>query len=122
MIDELTPADWAALEYCGPRGVPLSVFLGRVVYPGDPLWEERDTWAAMEWLIQDRSRCSGCGQPRAESQAVEAPDYEVTVTRCKACEARDAKMREFTEDGGSTSGLFFSVAKVVADGNVPVRS
>lgn len=116
-LEPLSPFEWGALAYCAPRGIPLSVFMGRVVYPGDPQWEERDRWAAMEWLVEDRTRCSGCGFPRDECMATESPEYMVEATRCKACEARDASMREFQEGGGSASGMYFTIRKG-ADGDV----
>lgn len=121
MIDPLTPAEKAALNYCAPRGIALSVFLGRVVYPGDPQWEDRDTWAAMQWLVDQNGACSGCGQPRAKSMLPEmdAPDYEVEVTRCWACEAMQTEMKNWQESGASPAGAYFT-AKERSGGDVPV--
>jgi hypothetical protein len=119
-LDDLTVEERLALSYCAPHGVPLSVFLGRVVGLGDPQWHEEDAQAAVLWQIEQNVRCTGCGQPRSECMGPEddAPDYEVTITRCWACEARDAKSREFQEDGASSSGIYMSVAKVVSDGDI----
>lgn len=61
---DLTPTERAALDYCAPRGIPLSVFLGRPVYPGNPQWLERDTQAAMWWQA---NVCTGCGQLLTET-------------------------------------------------------
>jgi hypothetical protein len=94
----------------------LSVFLGRVVGHGDPQWTRRDAQAAVLWEIEQKSHCTGCGQPRDECMGSEtdddAPDYEVTETRCWACQARDVALQKFREEGGSSSGLYLSVVKV----------
>lgn len=58
---DLSDAEQAALNYAAPRGIPLSVFLGRVVYPGDQQWTERDTAAAMWWQADQDRRCKTCG-------------------------------------------------------------
>jgi len=112
-IDDLPSQEQMALAYCAPRGIPLSVFLGRVVWAGHPQWTQRDAQAAVLWEIEQNSRCSGCGRPRSESMVDEkdAPDYKVTVTKCWACEARDAKLKEQQEEGVSSSGLYLSVAR-----------
>ncbi|TKJ24367.1 hypothetical protein [Blastococcus sp. CCUG 61487] len=49
------------MAYCGPRGIPLSVFLGRVVGPGDPAWLRSDRDAAVEWAAHEARRCGSCG-------------------------------------------------------------
>jgi hypothetical protein len=66
-LEDRPPAERAALAYCGPRGVPLSVFLGRVVYPGEPQWLEDDAVAALEWLADEHGRCGGCGHLTSET-------------------------------------------------------
>jgi hypothetical protein len=114
-IEDLSLEERMALAYCAPRGIALSVFLGRVVGHGDQQWTSRDAQAAVLWEIEQKSRCSGCGQPRDECMGPEAdddaPEYEVTGTRCWACQARDAKLQKFREEGASGGGLYLSVAK-----------
>ncbi len=102
--------DRAALAYCAPRGIPLSVFLGRVVYPGDPVWLPDDTLAALDWQEHEATKCPGCGQPRDESMAHEddSPPYEVTLNRCQACKAAAIEVKAF---GGDTAGLYPLVRK-----------
>lgn len=56
-VEPLTDSEKVALGYCAPHGIPLSVFLGRVVYPGDPVWLERDAQAAVWWS----QLCKDCG-------------------------------------------------------------
>jgi hypothetical protein len=104
------PLEQVALAYCAPRGIPLSVFLGRTVYPGDPAWLEDDTLAALDWDAWERAKCPGCGQPRDESMAHEddAPAYEVEVLRCHACSAAAAESRAA---GGDSPGLFPLIRK-----------
>jgi len=113
-LEDMSPEERLALAYCAPRGIPLSVFLGRVVGNGDPQWTPRDAEAAVLWHIEQSARCSGCGRPRNECMVefAEAPEYEVTPIRCWACEARDKMSQEFREKGGSGSGLYMTVAKV----------
>lgn len=40
------------MAYCGPKGIPLSVFLS---------WPEADQEAALAWQAHENRRCSGCG-------------------------------------------------------------
>lgn len=58
-----TPLEQAALRFCAPRGIPLSVFLEqRPVYPGEPVWLEDDMLAALDWQAHQDQTCDGCGQ------------------------------------------------------------
>jgi len=44
------------------------------------------------------------------------PDYEGHGYRCRACEARDVKAREFSEDSNaSTAGMHFVAVRVDDD-------
>lgn len=53
---------WAlAITYAATHGIPLSVFLGRVVEPGEPVWLLEDTQAAMGFEQWSAAICSGCG-------------------------------------------------------------
>lgn len=40
------------MAYCGPRGIPWSVFMS---------WAGEDRDAALWWLIHDRQTCQQCG-------------------------------------------------------------
>lgn len=40
------------MDYCGPRGIPLSEFLS---------WDDDDQDAALLWQAHESRRCSGCG-------------------------------------------------------------
>ena len=90
------------------------MFLGRVVEPGEPLWldEDRDYALALHFL--DAETCSGCGQSRSESTALENEGaYSVEPVRCHACAAMSRQSSKFL-DGASSSaaaGLTFYVHK-----------
>lgn len=126
MPSDLSPADRVALDYCAPKGIPLSIFLGRVQGFGEPLWLEDDTRKAVAWQAEQNARCSGCGQPRSECMSEDAPDYEAEMWRCFACEVRDAKMvevqREAQQGKASNHGAYFVVVKTEepADGDIAV--
>jgi hypothetical protein len=49
------------LDYCGPRGIPHSHFLG-----GPPVWTEADRDKARAWQAKQASTCGGCGFRRDE--------------------------------------------------------
>lgn len=103
-----------ALRYCAPRGIPLSVFRGRVVCPGDPAWLDGDFVAALEWQAYEDGKCPGCGQPASESMADEddSPAYEAEALRCHACKVRSITEREASNDGDPGAGLYSIVRKV----------
>jgi hypothetical protein len=76
------------VDYCAPRGIPLSVFCGRVVYAGDPQWTDDDRQAVYDWLAKQARTCSGCGQNLDESlQKDNAFAYKAAGLRCHACYA-----------------------------------
>jgi predicted Fe-S protein YdhL (DUF1289 family) len=86
--------DLADLDYCNGdgRSVPLSVFRGRVVGPGEPMWLPEDRIAALAWMARERSLCPGCRRPRHETFDIAMDDhYEVTALTCNACAARERK-------------------------------
>jgi hypothetical protein len=102
LADRPLEEQWA-LAYCGPRGIPLSTFFGR--------WTKNDREAALDWLVEQNSRCPGCGQPVNECQAdIEvSPEYVAEVKRCHACEVRRITMAE--SDSGNPSTLYATVRK-----------
>jgi predicted Fe-S protein YdhL (DUF1289 family) len=70
----------------------------------------------VEWQEYQDSLCSGCGQPRHESFAIENDDkYTAEVLRCHACAARERKAynRNASRDSGQPPmfGEFFAVTK-----------
>jgi hypothetical protein len=114
-MDEL-----AVLEFCCTAGIPRSVFLGRVVGVGEPLWSEDDRRAALEWQAYKKALCPGCNRPRSESFAVEMFDhYDVTPLVCHACAARDQRAHnEYRENNGRPlHGRFYAVVPESVNGH-----
>jgi len=115
-----SPSERRIRGYCCERGIPRSVFLGRVVGPGEPEWLAEDTEAALEWIDYVASLCKGCGEPLAECLDPENDGaYEAIPVQCHACAARDAENRDAakarTSDRygeGSFDGLFVGVRKI----------
>jgi len=73
------------MAYCGPRGIPLSAFLG---------WDPADQAAALQWQAYENRRCQSCGYHPEEG------DRHAHVDVCPGCVARahvdesdDAKVR-----------------------------
>lgn len=77
------------LSYCAPRGIPHSVFLGRIVGPGDPTWLEDDREKALWWMIHENERCPNCGTRHEEFDRAAGGDphaYEWKLRHCRGCE------------------------------------
>lgn len=73
------------MAYCGPRGIPLSVFLGRVVGPGDPVWLLSDRDAALAWAEREARICKRCGtDPEAWDEDPLA--FHAHLQQCKGCQ------------------------------------
>lgn len=60
------------MAYCGPRGIPLTVFL---------TWETSDQDAALSWQSYEARRCSRCGHHPDE------PARHPHVDVCPGCVA-----------------------------------
>jgi hypothetical protein len=74
--------------------VPRSVFLGRVVADGEPLWlpEDRD-WALALAQVEADS-CPDCGQPWSEASSRDSEDaYTAELLLCHACVASGRALR-----------------------------
>lgn len=100
-----------ALGYCAPLGIPLSVFNGRVVYPGDPQWLDEDRDAALGWHVEQVSRCPGCGHDQMVTTSNDPPDYTVESLLCHACDARQVEARRMSETRPDMSAIFFRVTE-----------
>lgn len=119
-----SPTERRIRDYCCERGIARSVFLGRVVGPGEPEWLPEDTTAALEWADWKETLCPGCGNPRHESFDPErATHYEAVPLNCYACAARDAEQREAVNAKSSNrfgdaafDGLYVSVVERGDDG------
>jgi hypothetical protein len=89
--------------------VPRSVFLGRVVADGEPLWTEEDRDYALALLAVDADRCE-CGQPRSESTLAEAEfTYRAEKLRCHCCKTIAEASERWADD---SKGLLISINRV----------
>lgn len=76
------------MGYCGPRGIPHSVFLGRVVRPGtDPTWLQSDREDALAWQAHENRRCGSCGTHPDEWDEDKSA-YHAHLHQCKGCRQR----------------------------------
>lgn len=70
------------MEYCGPRGIPHSVFLG---------WDADDRDKALWWMIHQRQTCPGCGTRPKEFDEEAGGDLHAYVAEpyfCRGCEIK----------------------------------
>jgi hypothetical protein len=98
------------LNYCAPRGIPRSIFLGRVwpnpADPTEPQWLPEDSEAALAWEIERALICQ-CGHFADEVWDAAGADleFEAVPHRCHACAEKERAARKFTEtDGGGAAG------------------
>lgn len=92
--------------------MPRSVFLGRVVEAGEPLWLEEDRAWALALAQVEADQCPDCHQPWSESSSPAAEGtYETEVLRCHACAAGAAKLGAFQDGNGDTRGIHVSITK-----------
>lgn len=67
-------------------GIPRSLFLGRVVGDGEPLWTHEDRMWVLAYDHVEKDKCSGCGFPLSETTAPDAEErFKGHVVRCHAC-------------------------------------
>lgn len=70
------------MAYCGPIGLPRSVFLA---------WDVRDQDAALQWQAWDAARCSGCGtrdeEWRRDDGTTDPLAFLPTPHQCQGCAA-----------------------------------
>lgn len=68
------------LDYCVPKGLPHSMFLG---------WDVDDRDKAIWWMIHQRQRCSECGTMPDEWNEARGGDLYAYVSQphhCRGCE------------------------------------
>lgn len=93
-------------------GVPRSVFLGRVVAAGEPLWLPEDRWWALALADVEADTCRDCGHPLTETTSPQAAEaYAADVVRCHACAAAAQRVAAFTSENGQLQGLQVSVTR-----------
>lgn len=78
--------------------------------PGEALWTAEDRTWAIALLEYEAEICSGCGQPRSESMAIENEfRYRPTVLRCHACNTVAREADGQVESKANTKGLMIGV-------------
>ena len=88
------------MDYCGPKGIPLSSFLS---------WTVDDQDAALWWQAELNLRCRNCGT--AEWEWEQDPyAYGVVQKVCKGCAMTQAAQRQAEE---KTAGMKFSLAELM---------
>ncbi|NUR28508.1 MAG: hypothetical protein HOV83_22160 [Catenulispora sp.] len=95
------------MAYCGPRGIPLSVFLGRAVGPSDPQWLPDDRDAALGWAEFEGRRCKNCGT-HPEEWADDKYAYHAHLTECIGC--RQQQRRAEQDDAKEGHGRYAAMA------------
>lgn len=91
---------------------PRSVFLGRVVGPGEPLWLPEDRWWALALHDVEAGACRDCGHPLADTTSPDAEGtYSADLVRCHACVAAAQRVSTFTDDGGQVHGLQVNITR-----------
>lgn len=72
------------MAFCNERGIPHSVFLGRVVGPGEPQWLPEDRAKAIAAVLEKGEVCGRCHT--ADWQWEEDPHaFEPVKLNCKGC-------------------------------------
>lgn len=72
------------MNYCGPRGIPLSTFLE---------WSASDQDAALAWANAEAQKCPGCGTSR-EDWREDDKAYHAHNVYCPGCAARSSAGNE----------------------------
>lgn len=89
------------MAYCGPKGIPLSVFLS---------WSEDDQDAALQWQAHESQRCPQCGTHpdvwREDWNAM-APEPK----RCRGCQLVAGKRRELSKVDGVGDGVHIHLTR-----------
>jgi hypothetical protein len=106
------PDTRATVETARAWGVSRSVFLGRIVAPGDPLFTESDRqWATALHLLEQGTHA--CGQPSSESFAKDSDGaYVAEAIRCHACAAAAREAATFSEH---SEGLFVTTRRIISE-------
>jgi hypothetical protein len=93
--------------------VPRSIFLGRgTPLPGEPLWTPEDRAWALALLQVEAESCPDCGQPWAESSALENEEaYRASIHLCHACKTGAKAVTAHQKGNGETAGAHVLISK-----------
>jgi hypothetical protein len=73
-----------------PKGLPHSVFLGRVVGPADPMWTDADRDKALAYERAMADLCPSCRTRMSvweQERLSDTPPYVGQQRRCDGCQA-----------------------------------
>ena len=105
-----SPSERAIREYACSRGIPRSVFLGRIVQPGEADWLEDDAKAALEWQEWHNGLCTGCGVHRSDGMNPEHQfSFEATPYRCFPCQEREKRSYQWSKNHADGQAPDFGV-------------
>jgi len=113
------------MNYVGPRGIPHSIFMGRVREPGEPEWLPEDRAKALEWLVFDQTRCSGCGRHHHEWQDDNGKElrdlpFAPTPVYCATCHMlEDARVEMLPSEPEAKRGWTIALERVGLDHEPP---
>jgi hypothetical protein len=91
------------MDYCGPQGIPHSLFLR---------WSQDDQDKALAWVVDNWARCQRCGSYTDEwvnedGRPVQPPPMFARAVRCQGCvtlESEEELIRK-TSGGKMPSGM-----------------
>lgn len=97
------------LKYATEHGIPLSIYYGREVSPGEAVWLPEDRDYVTAYVIEQSLYCPECGT-RPDEWDVDVggrPDaYIAESYRCRGCELREIESALwFREDAADRSGI-----------------
>ena len=92
------------VDFACERGIPLSVFLGRVVEAGEPAWLPEDRDVVAVWQAEQHGKCPQCGTWRWEWD--ENPyAWFVDHDTCMGCLQVDGYRRQLSHEHTQLDGI-----------------
>lgn len=88
---------WLEMAYCGPKGIPHSVFLG---------WDKEDRDRALWWHIRHAETCPNCGTRAEEWDPERGGDFHAYGADFAACRGCEVKARGQDEMDSAPKGEF----------------
>lgn len=85
------------MAYCGPRAIPLSVFLST--------WSPEDQEAALSWQAHESRRHGACGTHPEDFPAREPSGVHFHPSVCAGCQALERARELLEQDKDGTRGL-----------------
>ncbi|MER5653429.1 hypothetical protein ABT076_10480 [Streptomyces sp. NPDC002131] len=93
--------------------MPRSIFLGRVVGEGEPLWLDEDRHWALALAEIEADSCPDCHQPWGEATDKENEEgYQAHLVKCHACSMSAKSVRAYqSRNNSDTDGLHVHVER-----------